>query len=104
MVINEKLYSELEDLENIIYSLIANKNKNINEVQLETFLKNLEKRRYNILNQIRLYNKTIEYDVGRISNINDEYKAEFQGDYLKLYILILLSTYYILYLQTLDFF
>lgn len=93
MVINEKLYSELEDLENIIYSLIANKNKNINEVQLETFLKNLEKRRYNILNQIRLYNKTIDYDIGRISNINDEYKAEFQADFLKLYIPEVMPSY-----------
>lgn len=93
MIINEKLYSELEMLENNIYNLIVNRNKNINEVQLEIFLKELEKRRYNILNQIRLYNKTIEYDVGRISNINDEYKAEFQGDYLKLYIPEVMPSY-----------
>ena len=53
---------------------------------MEAFLKNLEKRRYNILNEIRIYNKTVEYSTEKIKNISDEYKAEVKDNTLKIYI------------------
>ena len=49
-------------------------------------MKNLEKRRYNILNEIRIYNKTVEYSTEKIKNISDEYKAEIKDNTLKIYI------------------
>lgn len=85
MIISDKLLNELVSLEENIQSIIDN-NKNINNIQLEGFLRNLEKRRYNILSQIKLYNKTVEYITDRIQNISDEYKAEISDDILKIYI------------------
>ena len=47
MIISDKLYVELINLENEIHRVTQN--KAINDLQVETFLKNLEKRRFNIL-------------------------------------------------------
>ena len=85
MIISDKLLNELVSLEENIHLLVEN-NKKINDIQLEAFLRNLEKRRYNILTQIKLYNKTVEYKTERIKNISDEYKAEVKDNILKIYI------------------
>lgn len=85
MIISDKLLNELVSLEENIHLLVEN-NKNINDIQVEAFLRNLEKRRYNILTQIKLYNKTVEYKTERIKNISDEYKAEVKDNILKIYI------------------
>lgn len=85
MIISDKLLNELVSLEENIQSIIDN-NKNINNLQLEAFLRNLEKRRYNILSQIKLYNKTVEYKTERIQNVSDEYKTEISDNILKIYI------------------
>lgn len=85
MIISDKLLNELVSLEENIHLLVEN-NKNINDIQLEAFLRNLEKRIYNILTQIKLYNKTVEYKTERIKNISDEYKAEVKDNILKIYI------------------
>ena len=53
---------------------------------MENFLRNLEKRRYNILSEIKLYNNTVEYKTDKIKNISHEYKAEVIDDTLKIYI------------------
>ena len=52
MFISEKLRLELEDLEMSI-DIIKDK-KSITESQAKEFLKTLEKRRYNIINEIKL--------------------------------------------------
>lgn len=92
MIISDKLLNELVSVEENIHLLVEN-NKNINDIQLEAFLRNLEKRRYNILTQIKLYNKTVEYKTERIKNISDEYKAEVKGNILKIYIPELMPSY-----------
>ena len=84
MILSDKLYTELINLENDIHKIRLN--KAINNLQMEAFLKNLEKRRYNILNEIRIYNKTVEYSTEKIKNISDEYKAEVKDNTLKIYI------------------
>ena len=84
MILSDKLYSELTNLENEIHTV--RQNKAVNDLQMEWFLKNLEKRRYNILNEIRIYNKTVEYSTEKIKNISDEYKAEVKDNTLKIYI------------------
>jgi len=84
MILSDELYTELINLENDIHKIRLN--KAINDLQMEAFLKNLEKRRYNILNEIRIYNKTVEYSTEKIKNISDEYKAEVKDNTLKIYI------------------
>ena len=84
MILSGKLYNELLSLENDIEKIT--KSKNTNDMQMETFLRNLEKRRYNILSEVKLYNNTVEYKTDKIKNISYEYKAEVIDDTLKIYI------------------
>ena len=84
MIISDKLNKELISLENEIQKIAQN--KSTNDLQMEAFLRNLEKRRYNILSEIKLYNKTVEYKTDKITNISDEYKAEIFENVLKIYI------------------
>ena len=84
MIISDKLYTELINLENEIH--LIRQNKAVNDLQIEAFLKDLEKRRYNILSEIKLYNKTVEYSTERIKNISDEYKATVNDNVLKIHI------------------
>ena len=84
MILSDKLYNELLNLKNDIEKIA--KNKSTNDIQMETFLRNLEKRRYNILSEIKLYNNTVEYKIDKIRNISYEYKAEVIENILKIYI------------------
>ncbi len=84
MIISDKLLNELVVLNENINMIIQN--NNISDLQMEAFLRNLEKRRYNILTQIKLYNKTVEYKTQQIYNISCDYKAEIIDNCLKLYI------------------
>lgn len=84
MIISDKFYAELTNLEKEIHTV--RQNKAVNDIQMEAFLKNLEKRRYNILSEIKLYNKTVEYSTERIKTISDEYKAKTNDNVLKIHI------------------
>lgn len=50
MILTKDLLDDLLSLENSIHSLTLAQNPN--NLQIESFLRNLEKRRYSILNQI----------------------------------------------------
>lgn len=84
MILSDKLYNELLNLGKDIEKIT--KLKSINDMQMETFLRNLEKRRYNILSEVKLYNNTVEYKTDKINNISYEYKAEVIDNTLKIYI------------------
>ena len=84
MILSDKFRNELINLEENIYSLINN--KSVSQIQLEGFLRNLERKRYNILTQIKLYNNEVEYSTEKIKTINDEYKASFEKNILKIYV------------------
>lgn len=84
MIISDKLLSELVCLEQEIHFIA--KNTSMTEMQLENFLRNLERRRYNILNEVKLYNKTVQYENEKIKTISDEYKAEVKDNVIKIYI------------------
>lgn len=84
MILSDKLYNELLNLGKDIEKIT--KLKSINDMQMETFLRNLEKRRYNILSEVKLYNNTVEYKTDKIKNISYEYKAEVIDNTLKIYI------------------
>ena len=74
MIISEKLLNELQilntDIENILVT------KSLTTFQLDTFFKSFEKRRYNILSEIKLYIKTIDTN----------YSAELSNNILKIFV------------------
>ena len=86
MILTKDLLNDLSELETSIRLLTLTQNPT--NIQIESFLRNLEKRRYSILNQIKLYNKTIEYSSQKIKNISDDYKVGFDNssNILKIYV------------------
>lgn len=91
MILTKDLLDDLLNLENNIHSLTLVQNPN--NLQIESFLRNLEKRRYSILNQIKLYNKTVTYGTQKITTISDEYNAKFEDNILKIYIPEVMPSY-----------
>ena len=85
MIINEKMKNELCILKQNINSVLEK--CNLTDLQLENFLRTLEKARYNVLSEVKLYNKNVEYEYEKIKTIDDEYKAEIVDDeILKIYV------------------
>lgn len=91
MILTKDLLEDLLSIENSIRSITLIQNPN--NLQIESFLRNLEKRRYSILNQIKLYNKTVTYGTQKIATISDEYKAKFENNILKIYIPEVMPSY-----------
>ena len=84
MIINNNIQTNLLDLNKNIELVL--KHNSLTNLQLENFLRNMEKNRFNILNEIKLHNKHVEFEYNKISTIDNEYKAEFKNDVLKIYI------------------
>lgn len=84
MIISEKLLKELESL-NIDIQNIINSNS-LTDLQTEGFFRNFEKRRYSILNEIKLHNKNVEYEYEKIKTIDNEYTANYMDNILKIYV------------------
>ena len=91
MIINEKMKKELIALKNSTNSIIDI--QSLTDVQLENYLRTLERARYNILNEIKLHNKIVEHEYEKIKTIDNEYKAELTNGILKIYIPELLPSY-----------
>ena len=91
MVINDNLKKNLLKLKQNIEILYLD--NSITDFQIENFLKIFEKTRYNILKEIKLYNKNVEFDYEKIKTIDDEYKAKLEDDILKIYIPEVLPSY-----------
>lgn len=91
MIINEKLRKNLIDLQNNL-NLIINSNS-LTDLQLENFLRNFEKTRYNILSEIKIYNKNVEFEYEKIKNIDNEYKAKLTDNILKIYVPEVMPSY-----------
>ncbi len=91
MIINDRLQKNFFDLQECI-NIITKKNS-LTDTQLERFLKNFEKVRYNILNEIKIYNKNVEFEYEKIKTIDNEYKANFKNDILKIYVPEVLPSY-----------
>lgn len=84
MIIEDNLLKELVNLQGEIYSFI--KTGNPSNDQTEKLLRNLEKRRFNILNEIKLYNNKIKDENNKIDSLDNRYIATYNGDVLRLYI------------------
>ena len=91
MILDEKLTKELEKLENETYNLC--KKSNVSKLQLENYLKELEKRRFNILKQIKIYNTNNEIFEDNIISISDSYSAVYEDKILKIYIPEIMPSY-----------
>lgn len=90
MILNKNF---LKQIDNLQQNCAFISNSNITPLHLENFLKNLEKARYNILNEIKLYNKETDFEYEKIKTIDNEYKAELIGDILKIYIPEVMPSY-----------
>ena len=84
MIINEKIKKQLKSL-NIQIENILNSNS-LTDMQIESFLLNFEKVRYNLLAEIREYNKNVEFEYEKIKTIDDNYKTELKDNVLKIYV------------------
>ena len=91
MVIDEKLRKELYILEQCINGIIEK--HSLTDVQLEKFLKIIKKTRYDLLADIKLYNKNIQFDYEKIKTIDNEYKAELVDDVLRIYVPEVMPSY-----------
>ncbi len=84
MIIDENLKNNLKNLKILIE--YAEDRSNLTDLQLEKFLKSFEQARYNLLNDIKLYNKNVEYEYEKIKTIDDDYKVKIENDILKIYV------------------
>lgn len=91
MIINNTLKKNLLSLDQNIKLLLDS--NSLTDMQLENFLRNFEKTRYNILSEIKLYNKNVEFEYEKIKTIDNEYKAELTDNILKIYIPEVLPSY-----------
>ena len=91
MIINEKLREELFELNQALEIPLAS--SSLTNIQLENFLKKLEKARYNLLTEIKLYNNTEEIESEKIKTIDNEYKATLTDDILKIYVPEVMPSY-----------
>ncbi len=91
MIINEKLHHELVILNQNIGSIIQN--HSLSDLQIENFLRILEKTRYDILADIKLFNKTVEYQYEKIKTIDSDYTTELINNVLKIYVPEVMPSY-----------
>lgn len=91
MIINNNLQKNLVTLRQNIDLLIEN--NSLTNLQIENFLRNFEKTRYNILNEIKLYNKNVEFEYEKLKTIDNEYKANFENGILKIYVPEVIPSY-----------
>ena len=91
MIINNNFKKNLINLGQVIEQITDS--SSLTDLQIENFLKIFEKTRYNILSEIKLYNKNTEFEYEKIKTIDNEYKAEFIDNVLKIYIPEVLPSY-----------
>jgi len=81
--VQEDLFlEELQELKSKIDFIINNKNI-VNEKHKETFLRCLERTRYNLFENVKINNR---FSTAKIEFINNNYKAEIKQGILKIYI------------------
>lgn len=84
MIISEKINKQLESFNNQIKNVINS--NSLTDIQIENFLINFDKVRYNLLSEIKEYNRNVDFEYEKIKTIDDNYTAELNDNILKLYI------------------
>ena len=64
MIVNEKIKKQLSNLNIQIENVL--KSNSLTDMQIESFLLNFEKVRYNLLAEIKEYNKNVEFEYEKI--------------------------------------
>lgn len=91
MIINENLQKNLLSLKQNVDLIVTN--NSLTDLQIENFLRNFEKTRYNILSEIKIYNRNVEFEYEKIKTIDNEYKAELIDNVLKIYVPEVMPSY-----------
>lgn len=91
MIISKNLEGNLLNLQQNIE--LITRNNSLTDLQIENFLMKLERARYNILAEIKLYNQNVEYEYEKNKTIDNEYKADFNNGILKIYVPEVLPSY-----------
>ena len=91
MIINNNFKKNLNDLDQVILPLLDS--NSLTDTQIENFLRIFEKARFNLLNEIKLYNKMVEFEYEKIKTIDNVYKAEYTDGILKIYIPEIMPSY-----------
>lgn len=91
MIINENLQKNLLSLKQSVDLIVTN--NSLTDLQIENFLRNFEKTRYNILSEIKIYNRNVEFEYEKIKIIDNEYKAELIDNVLKIYVPEVMPSY-----------
>lgn len=84
MLIEKELYNSLQNLSKSLNNVLKYPSLSPSDKILENFLYSLEKRRFEIYEQVRFYNKTTCDN--KIPIIDNEYKANFETGVLSIYI------------------
>jgi len=84
MIIDENLQKNILDLQQNLDTIL--KSNSLTDLQIEKFLRNFEKTRYNILNEIKIYNKNVDFEYEKIKTIDDNYLAKLEDGTLKIYV------------------
>ena len=84
MILNEEIKKNFEKLYKTVD--ITMQSNSLTKEQIQNFLISFERARYNILNEIKEYNKNVEFEYEKISTIDNEYKAELNENILKIYV------------------
>ena len=84
MIIDKKLKNNILDLQQNLDLML--KSNSLTDIQIEKFLKDFEKTRYSILNEIKIYNKSVNFEYERIKTIDDSYMAKLENGTLKIYV------------------
>lgn len=98
MIINDRLRNNLLNLKESVDTILSS--VSITDFQIENFLKNFEKTRYNILLEIKKYNSNVEFESEKIKTIDNNYNADFSNGILKIYIPDVLPSFKNLKTQT----
>lgn len=98
MIINDRLRNNLLNLKESVDTILSS--VSITDFQIENFLKNFEKTRYNILLEIKKYNSNVEFESEKIKTIDNNYIADFSNGILKIYIPDVLPSFKNLKTQT----
>ena len=91
MVISENLKKDINILNKETSHIL--KSNIVTDYRLENFFKSLEKARYNLLNEIKVYNKNVEFEQEKLNTIDADYKAEVVGNTLKIHVPETLPSY-----------
>ena len=84
MIINERINKQLKILNKQIENTLNS--NSLTDLQIESFLLNFEKARYNLLSEVKEYTKNVEFEYEKIKSVDDNYKTDLKDDVLKIYV------------------